>query len=153
MSISSVLITNILCKLIFLITTGMVRCCYSRCCAKENLTPCKRIWIPELVKFLLVESGTLGFGSRNTAQGIWNPANYWNPESKLHWQRPESSTCNVEQRREIQNPRRAWIPLHGARIWGYNLILTWNNLCTTGCSVKQKVLYYSALMSYLGECQ
>ena len=58
-----------------------------------------------------------------------------------------------KQRREIQNPRRAWIPLHGARIWGYNLILTGNNLCTTGCSVKQNVLYYSALMSYLGECQ
>ena len=52
------------------------RCCYSRGCAKENLAPCKGIWIPELVKFLLVESGTLGFGIRNTAQGIWNPANY-----------------------------------------------------------------------------
>ena len=62
----------------------MFRCCYSRCCAKENLAPCKGIWIPVLVKFLLVESGTLGFGIRNTAQGIWNPANYWNPESKLH---------------------------------------------------------------------
>ena len=62
----------------------MVRCCYSRCCAKENLAPCKGIWIQELVKFLLVESGTLGFGIWNTAQGIWNPANYWNPESKLH---------------------------------------------------------------------
>ena len=60
------------------------RCCYSRGSAKENLAPCKGIWIPELVKFLLVESGTLGFGIRNTAQGIWNPANYWNPESKLH---------------------------------------------------------------------
>ena len=51
-------------------------CCYSKCCAKGILAPCKRIWIPESVKFLLVESGTLGFGIRNTAQGIWNPANY-----------------------------------------------------------------------------
>ena len=59
-------------------------CCNSRCCAKGILAPCERIWIPESVKFLLVESGTLGFGIRNTAQGIWNPANYWNPESKLH---------------------------------------------------------------------
>ena len=60
------------------------RCCYSRCCAKGNLAPCKGIWIQESWKFLLVESRTLGFGIRNTAQGIWNPANYWNPESKFH---------------------------------------------------------------------
>ena len=31
-----------------------------------------------------VESGILGFGIRNTAQGIPNPTNDWNPEFKLH---------------------------------------------------------------------
>ena len=30
---------------------------------------------PESGKFLLVKSGILGFGIRNTAQGIWNPTN------------------------------------------------------------------------------
>ena len=29
-----------------------------------------------------MESGILGFGIRNTAQGIRNPNNEWNPESK-----------------------------------------------------------------------
>ena len=29
------------------------------------------------------ESGNLGFGIQNTAQGIRNPTNDWNPESKL----------------------------------------------------------------------
>ena len=31
----------------------------------------------------LVESGILGFGIRKTAQGILNPTNDWNPESKF----------------------------------------------------------------------
>ena len=46
--------------------------------------------------FLLVESEILGFGIRNTAQGIRNPTNDWNPESKFHWQKLESSTWNPE---------------------------------------------------------
>ena len=33
-----------------------------------------------------------GFGIRNTAQGIRNPTNDWNLESKFHWQRLKSST-------------------------------------------------------------
>ena len=37
------------------------------------------IRIPESVKFLLVESEILDFGIRDTAQGIWNPTNDWNP--------------------------------------------------------------------------
>ena len=37
--------------------------------------------IPESVKFLLVESEILGFGIRNTAQGIRDPTIDWNPES------------------------------------------------------------------------
>ena len=55
-----------------------------------------KIRIPESKKFLLVESGILGFWIRNTAQGIRNPTNNWNPESKFHWQRLESSTWNPE---------------------------------------------------------
>ena len=54
------------------------------------------LWNPESGKFFLVESGILGFGIRITAQGIWNPTNDWNPESKSNWQRLESSTWNPE---------------------------------------------------------
>ena len=39
------------------------------------------------------ESKILDVGIRNLAQGIRNPTNDWNPESKFHWQRirnPES---------------------------------------------------------------
>ena len=39
---------------------------------------------PETGKILLMESGIPGFGIRNTAHGIRNPTNDWNPESKLH---------------------------------------------------------------------
>ena len=45
------------------------------------LAPCKVIWITESRKFLILESGILGFGISNSAQEIWNPdSNY--PESK-----------------------------------------------------------------------
>ena len=47
--------------------------------------------IPEQGKFLLMESGILGFGKRNTAQGIQNPNSTdkdWNPvprmEARIH---------------------------------------------------------------------
>ena len=56
----------------------------------------KGIRILESWKFLLEESGILGFGIWNTAQGIRNPTNDWNPESKFHWQRLESSSWNPE---------------------------------------------------------
>ena len=73
----------------------------SRCSRKEigcklhrRVAPCKRIEIPKSGKFLfvasgmrenlLVECGILGFGTRNTRKGIWNPTNDWNPESKFH---------------------------------------------------------------------
>ena len=45
---------------------------------------CKVIRISKSGKSLLVKSGILGYGIRNTAQGIWNPANDWNLESKFH---------------------------------------------------------------------
>ena len=54
------------------------------------------LWNPESGNFLLVESGILGLGIRNTAQGIRNPTNDCNPESKFHWQRLESSTWKPE---------------------------------------------------------
>ena len=80
--------------------------------------PCKGIdWIVESGKFLLVESRIwemwvldcriLGFGVQNTAQGIWNPTNVWNLESKFHWQRIQKPVPG------IQNPRWSWIFLQG----------------------------------------
>ena len=52
--------------------------------------------ILESVKFLLMEIDILGFGIWNTAQGIRNPTNDWNPESKFYWQILKSSTWNRE---------------------------------------------------------
>ena len=46
---------------------------------------------------LFIESGILGFGTRNPAQGFRNLANNWNPESKSYWQR-------------IRNPCSTWTP-------------------------------------------
>ena len=59
-------------------------------------------WNLESGNILLMESGILGFGIRNTAQGIWNPTNYWNSESKFYWQIPESGTWNPES--TVRNP-------------------------------------------------
>ena len=39
----------------------------------------------------------LSFGIQNTAQGIRNPTNDWNPESKFHWN-PESVECDPESK-------------------------------------------------------
>ena len=52
-----------------------------------SIYTCKGIRIPESRKFLPVESGILGFGIRNTAVGIWNPTDNWNPETEFHWKR------------------------------------------------------------------
>ena len=59
----------------------------------------------ESVKFLLVESGILGFGIRNTAQGIRNPPKmgFQNPSS---WN-PKSTTWNPESKTVL-------VPLHSA---------------------------------------
>ena len=55
------------------------------------------LWNRESKKILLVESGILGSGIRNTAQRIGNPTiNDGSPESKLYWQRLGSSTWNPE---------------------------------------------------------
>ena len=67
---------------------------------------CKEIRIPDPVKFLLVESGILGFGIRNSAQGIQNPATSWNLEFKFHWQQIWNPVPGIQNpQRRIQNPR------------------------------------------------
>ena len=50
------------------------------------------LWNQESKKILLLESGILGFGIRNSTQEIWNPTSDWNPESKFDWQIVDSST-------------------------------------------------------------
>ena len=59
------------------------------------------LWNLQPGKILLMESGLLGFGIRNTAQGIRNPTDDWEAESKFHWQRLESSTWNLESTARI----------------------------------------------------
>ena len=63
--------------------------------------------VRESGKFLLVKSGILGIWIRNTAHGIRNPSNDWNPESKFTDRDWNPVTGN-------QNPRLSLIPLHGA---------------------------------------
>ena len=72
-------------------------------------------WNPESGKILLLESGILGLGPRNTAQGIRNPTKDWNLESKLYWN-PVPGIRNSQRR--IQNPRLSRLPLRTERIWG-----------------------------------
>ena len=72
------------------------------------VAPCKGIGIPESGKFSLVESGVLGFGIRDTGQGIRNPTNDWNPEPSSidEGLNPVPGIRNT--RREILNPRMSW---------------------------------------------
>ena len=62
-------------------------------------------WNPEARKKEFVKSGILGFGIRNTAQGIRNPSNDCNPESKFHWnpgpKNPKSTACNPQSWGEL----------------------------------------------------
>ena len=51
---------------------------------------------PDSKKILHVESRIVGFGIQNTPQRIQNPTNDWNPESKFHLQRLETSTWKPE---------------------------------------------------------
>ena len=50
-------------------------------------------WNPESRKIL--ESGILGFGIRNAAQGMHNPTKDWNPEAMFYWQRLKSGSHGV----------------------------------------------------------
>jgi len=54
------------------------------------------------MKFLLMDSGILGFGIPNTAQGILNPTNDWNPESKFFQERIDHSLLVVLTKTGIQ---------------------------------------------------
>ena len=75
---------------------------------RRDVSPYVRVWN--------LESWVLEFGFRNTVQGLWNPINDWNPESKFYRQRIRNPVPGVRNpRREIQNPRLSWIPLLGAR--------------------------------------
>lgn len=66
------------------------------------------LWNPESGNVLLVEFGILGFGIRNTVQGIRNPTDDCNPESRFHWQNPVLGNRNPLLR--IQNHQRpCWI--------------------------------------------
>ena len=49
-----------------------------------RITRCRIMRIPESDKFLLLQSGILGLGIWNSVQGIWDRANNWNAESKIH---------------------------------------------------------------------
>ena len=71
--------------------------------------------IPESWKFLLVESWILDFGTWNTAQGIRNATNDWNPESRFHRQRNLIPGIR-NPRLGIQNPRLSCIPTHGTNM-------------------------------------
>ena len=54
------------------------------------------LWNPGSGIFLVLESAILEFGFQNAVQGIRNPTNDWNPESRFQWQRLESRTRNPE---------------------------------------------------------
>ena len=82
---------------------------------------------------LSCKSGILAFCSIwNTAQGIRNPGNDWNPESKFHWQESgiqslESGICSLESTIQDclgfpyltigRNPLGCVFPLTGQEIW------------------------------------
>ena len=68
---------------------------------------------PESENILLVESGILGFGIRTTVQGIQNPTDDWNPESKFHWQRLESSIWNPESKTVLDRPFHCFFSTFG----------------------------------------
>ena len=62
----------------------------------------------------VLESGIFGFNIHNTAQGIRNLTNDWNPQSsstEKYWN-PVPRIRNPQG--GIQNPRMSWIFFHGA---------------------------------------
>ena len=65
------------------------------------------LWNPESRKSLIVKSGILVFGIRNSAHGIWNSANNGNFIQVPLTRAPESSTWNLES--------TAWSPESNAK--------------------------------------
>ena len=76
----------------------------------DNLWNIEGIRILQSGKLLLVESGILGFGIRDTAARIRNFTSDWNPESKFADKGWNLVTGIRNTRRGIQNPRLSWIP-------------------------------------------
>ena len=79
---------------------------------------------------MFVESGILGFGMRNIAQGIQNSTNDWNsgvPESKFHREKQESSSWNREF--------KVWNPESGTVLDS----LTWADLNVTFYLFKEQL--------------
>ena len=56
------------------------------------------LWNTKSGKTLLVKSGILDLGIRNTAQRIRNPTKDWNQESTFHWLGVESGIHGMESR-------------------------------------------------------
>ena len=79
--------------MLFLLSVDVVPCCSTTrqsSTASCIISPlCKGIWFLESGNFLLAKSNiffreNFASGIRNTAQGIQNPTNNWNPKCKVH---------------------------------------------------------------------
>ena len=81
-------------------------CCFWRICGPQCTPSFKRIRILESGKFLLVGSRIPRLWNREYSSRIRYPTNDWNPESKCHWQRLESSTCNPESKTALDSQGR-----------------------------------------------
>ena len=81
-------------------------CCFWRICGPQCTPSFKRIRILESGKFLLVGSRIPRLWNRKYSSRIRYPTNDWNPESKCHWQRLESSTCNPESKTALDSQGR-----------------------------------------------
>ena len=47
---------------------------------------------------------------------VWNPANYWNPESNFHWREIQNPLPRIRNPQPgIQNPRLSWISLYSTK--------------------------------------
>ena len=76
------------------------------------------LWNLESGKILLAEFKILGFGIRNTAQGIRNSTNDSHAESNSSTDKDKGQVPGIRRPRQgIQNPRLSWIFLHGANGW------------------------------------
>ena len=91
---------------------------------------------------IFVESAILGFGIRNSAQGIWNLTDDWNTESQFHRQRVEPSACIVSLRASV------WKKMKGKVVTGANsLPLPFERL--SSCTVKPRLTATSLLRPLL----
>ena len=64
----------------------------------KHCISCLIYYIQNREKFCSLNPESWALESWNTAQGIRNLTNDWNPESEFHWQRLESSTWNPNLR-------------------------------------------------------